>query len=300
MTAPLRAILALLTRLRSWRAARAGDPSIRADERVEELLERAGAARAAGRPDEARRLFEHAARVHHVTGETRAAIHHELGRLEAERGRTAAALAHFKSALRAHRGFVPAALALGDAQEHAGDPREAVRTWERAAEVEPALALLGRLERAFRDQGLPRRMIALYRAAAERAPDNLALAVGLGRVYFELEMLDEAADQFEKIEVRAPDAPIVHAFLGATFERRGESREAFAEYRRALHLARGFDWPHACVACGASTAAWDDRCPGCLRLNTIRPVSVEARPGSAGGARAPGGHGGAAQAIDRP
>ena len=51
-------------------------------------------------------------------------------------------------------------------------------------------------------------MIALYRAASERAPDNLALAVGLGRVYFELEMLDEAADQFEKVEVRAPDMPI--------------------------------------------------------------------------------------------
>lgn len=148
---------------------------------------------------------------------------------------------------------MPAAIALGDAHEASGDLREATRTWERAAEAEPALALLGRLE---------------------RAPDNLALAVGLGRVYFELEMLDEAADQFEKVEVRAPDMPIVHAFLGATFERRGQTREAFDEYRRALRLARGFDWPHECAVCGAAGAAWEDRCSRCLRVNTLQPVSI--------------------------
>ena len=86
-------------------------------------------------------------------------------------------------------------------------------------------------------------------------------------------MLDEAADQFEKVEVRAPDMPIVHAFLAAVFERRGETREAFEEYRRALRLARSFDWPHACSACGAAATAGDERCPRCLRLNTLRPVA---------------------------
>jgi len=263
----LSSLFALLRSLRSmlsWRTS-AGDP------RAGELCDRAAAARAAGRADEARSLFEGALRAHPADGQA-ALIHYELGRLETERGRSAAALAHFKSAWHADRGFVPAAVALGDAQEDAGDLRGAVRTWERAAEAEPALALLGRLERVYRNGDRPRRMIALYRSACERAPDNLAVAVGLGRVYFELEMLDEAAEQFEKIEVRAPDMPIVHAFLGATFERRGETREAFEEYRRALRLARGFDWPHACVACGASGMAWEDRCPRCLRLNTLRPV----------------------------
>ena len=65
-------------------------------------------------------------------------------------------------------------------------------------------------------------MIALYQAAVARAPDDLALALALGRVYFELEMLDEAAEQFEKIEVRVPDLPVIHAYLGAVFERRGQ------------------------------------------------------------------------------
>jgi lipopolysaccharide biosynthesis regulator YciM len=203
-----------------------------------------------------------------------AALHHEMGRADVDRGRPETAIAHFKSALKADRGFVPAALALGDACEATGDHREAVRTWERAVESQPALPLLARLERAYRAEGRPSRMIGLYRAAVDRAPDDLALAVALGRVYFELEMLDEAADQFEKVEVRSPELPVVHAFLGAVFERRGEQREAFEEYRRALRLSGAFDWPQRCAACGATGPAWLERCPQCGRWNTYRPVGA--------------------------
>jgi len=201
-----------------------------------------------------------------------ATIYYELGRAEAARANTAGALVQFKNAARADRFFLPAALALGDAHEATGDHREAVRAWERAAEVVPALPLLARLERAYRQEGRPSRMIALYQAAIERAPDDLALAVALGRVFLELEMLDEAADQLEKVEVRVPGSPVVHALLGAVFERRGQTREAFEEYRRALQLGHAFDWPHQCEACGAGRPMWQDRCAQCQRWNTLRPV----------------------------
>ena len=39
-------------------------------------------------------------------------------------------------------------------------------------------------------------------------------------------MLEEAADELEKVEMRAPDLPIVHAYLATVFERRGDWREA--------------------------------------------------------------------------
>jgi tetratricopeptide (TPR) repeat protein len=114
-------------------------------------------------------------------------------------------------------------------------------------------------------------MISLYEDALARQPDNLAVAFGLGRVYFELAMLDEAAEQFQKLEVQAPDLDSIHAYLAAIFERHGQVREAFEEYRRALRLPEGFDWPHRCAACGATRASWFDRCPSCRRWNTARP-----------------------------
>jgi len=203
-----------------------------------------------------------------------AVIYYELGRAELGRANPGGALSHFKSASRADRFFLPAALALGDAYDMNGDHREAVRTWERAAESLPALPLLARLERAYRQEGRPSRMIALYRSAIDRAPDDLALAVALGRVFFELEMLDEAADQLEKVEVRAPSSAVVHALLGAVFERRGETREAFDEYRRALQLGHAFDWPYRCESCGASAPMWQDRCGQCHRWNSLRPVGA--------------------------
>lgn len=200
--------------------------------------------------------------------------HYEAGRLGLARDDPAAAIVHFRASVRADRQFLPAAIALGDAHAAAGDQREAVRAWERAAEMRPALPVLARLERVYREEGRPTRMIGLYRSATERAPDDLALAAALGRVYFELEMLDEAADVFEKLEVRAPDLAVVHAFLGAVFERRGDTRDALEEYRRALRLGHGFDWPHRCQACGASVPAWRDRCPTCQRWNTLVAASA--------------------------
>ena len=120
--------------------------------------------------------------------------------------------------------------------------------WERAAEgQQPALPVLARIEQLHRAEGRPTRMISLYQNALARQPDNLALAFGLGRVYFELAMLDEAAEQFQKMEVRAPELPLIHAYLGAILERRGQFRDAMEEYRRALRESDRIEWPHRCV-----------------------------------------------------
>ncbi len=200
-----------------------------------------------------------------------AGIHYEVGKRLLADGKPQEASSHFKESLRANRGFLPAHVAMGDASLKAGDQREAIRTWERALEIAPAPVLLRRLEERYRAEGRPSRMIALYQDALARAPQDLGLAFALGRVYFELEMLDEAADQFQKVEVRTPDFAPLHAYLGAIFERHGQGADAFQEYRRALTLTQSFEWPHRCSACGLAHARWQDRCPGCGRWNTSQP-----------------------------
>jgi tetratricopeptide (TPR) repeat protein len=201
-----------------------------------------------------------------------AGLHYEIGRERIEAGDRVGAISHLKDALRAQADFVPAALLLGEVHVKAGEPREALRVWERAAEgPQPTLPVLARIEQLHRAEGRPTRMISLYQDALARQPDNLALAFGLGRVYFELAMLDEAAEQFQKMEVRAPELPLIHAYLGAILERRGQFRDAMEEYRRALRLSDRVEWPHTCAACGAAHPRWVDRCPTCRRWNTSRP-----------------------------
>lgn len=219
------------------------------------------------------RLLQEAPRDRRMAEETvLAGLHYEVARDRLERSDRPAAVTHLKEALRLQPDFVPAALLLGDIHLKAGEPREALRVWERAAEAShAALPLLGRLEQLHRTEGRPTRMISLYQEALARHPDNQALAFGLGRVYFELAMLDEAAEQFQKMEVRAPDLPQIHAYLGAILERRGQFRDAMEEYRRALRLSDSVEWPHRCAGCGAMHSRWIDRCPTCRRWNTFRP-----------------------------
>ena len=200
-----------------------------------------------------------------------AGIQYQLGLGLLAEGQPHAAIARFRDALRTQSDFVPAVISLGEAHMAAGDNREALRVWERAVEAQPALPLLARLEQAYRAEGRPTRMIALYQAASARVPESVPLAFALGRVYFELAMLDEAADQFQKVEVREPDLAGLHAFLGAIFERRGQTAEAFDEYRRALTQRGAFDWPHRCSACATEHGRWTDRCPSCGSWNTSRP-----------------------------
>jgi lipopolysaccharide biosynthesis regulator YciM len=310
MMPPFQTLLSLGRHVGRWLGARPEPPDGASDPEAVDAMRRAREAREAGHGEEARTLYRYvlqrwpqhadalramrdfAIEAHDwdeavaiqqrllsaappgdraVESEWLAVGCYELGRLELVRNNPTAAVSHFKAALRADRDFLPAVLALGDALEAAGDRREAVRTWERAAETRPTLPLLMRLERVYRREDRPSRMIGLYRDASQRVPDDLGLAAALGRVYFELEMLDEAAEQFEKLEMRAPELPVVHAFLGAVFERRGQLRDAFEEYRRALRLGHGFDWPHRCQACDASAPTWQDRCPQCRRWNSLRP-----------------------------
>lgn len=219
------------------------------------------------------RLVQTAPREERAGEETiLAGLHYELGRERLEKNDRAGAIAHLKEALRVQPDFVPAGIVLGDAHLKAGELREALRVWERAAETSPAaLPVLARIEQLHRGEGRPTRMISLYQDALARQPENLALAFGLGRVYFELAMLDEAAEQFQKMEVRVPDLPLIHAYLGAILERRGQFRDAMEEYRRALRLSDSVEWPHRCAGCGAAHSRWVDRCPSCRRWNTSRP-----------------------------
>jgi lipopolysaccharide biosynthesis regulator YciM len=283
--------------------------ALRAEERVETLLAAARDYETLGRADDAVRMYERVlardrdhlvalrglrdvAAEHQRWGEAVSAqerlvrvaprdertaedawlagAQYEMGRALLAGGDVQGAASRFRDALRTRPDFQPAAVALGDAHVMAGDTREALRVWERALEKQPTAPLLSRLEHIYRRDGRPAKLLSIYRETEARCTENLEVAFGLGRVYFELAMLDEAAEQFQKLEVRAPDLPGIHAYLGAIFERHGQAREAFEAYRRALRFPEGFEWRHRCVACGATQPSWFDRCPSCRCWNTSR------------------------------
>lgn len=206
-----------------------------------------------------------------------AALHHETGKARLAEGKTAEAFRAFREALKVDRGFVPASLALAEASFSLGDEREALRTLERGIELHPALPLIRRLEAHYREAGRPSRMIQLYQNALARSPGDVALNFHLARVYYQLGMLDEAADQFQKVEVQAPALPAVHGYLALIAAERGEPGAMLAEARRALEEAGALALPFRCQACQAVEAGWADRCPACGRWNVLASAPAAAR-----------------------
>src|SRR5207253_1725609 len=128
--------------------------------------------------------------------------------------------------------------------------------------------------------GVEERLIGIV-AGAERSAETTWLAT----IHYELGRADtrggrpaSAIGHFKNALKAEPGFVPAALALGDALEAGGhaqeaiETREAFAEYRRALRLGDAFDWPHACTACGAPSPAWQDRCPRCRRWNTVRPA----------------------------
>src|SRR5207249_1483325 len=186
-------------------------------------------------------------------------------------GRNDEAATHFGQVLQRRRDHLGALRGLRDLAAEAGRWREALDAQQRV------LGAVGSTERSPETEWLAAIYYELGRAEVARSNAGGALAhfksaARADRFFLPAALpLDEAADQFEKVEVQAPGSAAVHALLGAVFERCGETREACEEYRRALQLGHAFDWPYRCEACGASAPMWQDRCAQCRRWNALRP-----------------------------
>jgi tetratricopeptide (TPR) repeat protein len=108
----------------------------------------------------------------------------------------------------------------------------------------------------------------MYHKALETHPDDPLLAFLLGMLYFRLEMIDEALNEFKKLESAVPEASPVHLFLASIHERRGETDLAFQEYGRAFEQEKFSFFGYRCDYCKQVASEWAGTCPGCGRRNT--------------------------------
>ncbi len=91
----------------------------------------------------------------------------------------------------------------------------------------------------------------------------------LGKLYFRLEMLDDAFAVLSSLEGRASYAPTLHYLLGRIHERRGNARHAAAEYRKVIKETDLVQVEYTCRACGETCVEWQDRCPACGEWNSV-------------------------------
>jgi lipopolysaccharide biosynthesis regulator YciM len=196
-------------------------------------------------------------------------IRFEIAAERLNEGKTREAMAILRRLLKENDQFIPAHLKLGEALLAAGQEAEAIETWYSGFECTGSPILLNALEEHYLGREQPLAAIeALKRCVAQARKDTLPRFY-LGKLYFRLEMLDDAMSVLASLEGLATYAPTLHYLLGRIHERRGNFGVATREYRKVIKEMDLVQLEYSCHACGETTMEWTHRCTSCGEWNTV-------------------------------
>jgi len=158
-----------------------------------------------------------------------------------------------------------------------GKVKDAVNRWRDGYGHTHDPLFLHLLEAYYMEQEDPDAAISLYLNAIKDAPARADLQFYLGKLYFRLEMLDNAYDTFRDLVDAGTSFPALHQLFGEVKYRRGECDESFQELQRALPYAHPATLPYHCAECGEETGTWSAQCPSCQTWCSLRlPVETTA------------------------
>lgn len=194
---------------------------------------------------------------------------YEFGRSLLEAGDMERAKKIFRGVIKLDKDFIPAYLGLGEVFFEENKVKEAAELWEKAYKMTLSLLLLHRLEDLYLRQGEPGKAIELYKQAVTWRPQDISLKFFLGKLFYRLEMVDEAFDILSSVDWGDKEFPDVHKLLGNIYLRRGSLGLAASEFKKALGFKKQIIIPYVCANCELRTAAWSGRCPNCGKWNTF-------------------------------
>src|SRR3989304_4917172 len=204
-------------------------------------------------------------------------LRYEFARVLFNRGDRGKSKKLLKGIIRADKDFIPAYVTLGDIFVEEGDGGEAADLWEKGYYMNYSEILLHKLEDFYLQLGEPEKIIWIYKKAISLNPQNPALKFYLGKLYYRLEMLDEAFDILAGLEGVENTMPDLYKLLGIIYWRKNELEKALAEFKRALGLRKRVVVPYFCPLCDFHTYEWNGRCPRCGSWNsfTVSPLYLK-------------------------
>jgi tetratricopeptide (TPR) repeat protein len=201
-------------------------------------------------------------------------IKYELGRSYSEKGLGDRARRYLKGAIKLDRSFLPAYIGLGGTLLDEGKPQNAAELLEKAFGITRNIILLHRLEELYLELDEPEQIIRIYQEAIQRDPGNKVLRFYLGKLYYRLEMVEDAFDTLAELESSEERFPDLHKILGNLYLRRGQLGLAVDEFKKALNLKKLVVVPYYCPLCDYHTTEWSGRCQRCGQWNTFLATPI--------------------------
>jgi lipopolysaccharide biosynthesis regulator YciM len=195
-------------------------------------------------------------------------ITYEVGRQLLERGHPDKARRYFRGAIKRDKSFLPAYVGLGEILISEGKSRNAAEILEKVYIKTGNIILLHRLEELWLDLGEPGEIIRIYQDAVQRDPQNPVLKFYLGKLYYRLEMIDEAFDLLSSLEGPQDQMADYHKIMANLHLRKQQMDYAVQELKRALGFKKRVVVPYLCNRCQRESSEWAGRCRHCGTWNS--------------------------------
>ena len=195
-------------------------------------------------------------------------LQYEKGVALLREGETAEANRLFHALLEEEPNFVPASIMLGEALLLKDRAEAAADEWQRGYEQTGSPTFLQRLEDHYIEVGDPSKAIQRLHALAGKERSVMPRFF-LGRLYYRLEMHDEAAKVLAEVDEPFDRSPTYHLLLARIAERRGDHDGATEHYHRCVKEAGLTVADYRCTVCAEKTDDWSGRCSGCGAWNSI-------------------------------
>ncbi len=187
---------------------------------------------------------------------------------------------YFSEAIKFDKEFLPAYMGLADIHTQEGRHDLAVRLLIKAYETTSNLILLHRIEDLCLEMGEPEKILHLYRENILKNSDHVALKFYLGKLYFRLEMVDDAYETLCEIEPQIEYFPDLYKILANLYVRRGDLAMAVDAFKKSLKLKKHVLVSYYCSKCDYHTVEWAGKCDRCAQWNSYQanPIMVERTP----------------------
>lgn len=207
---------------------------------------------------------------------------YEYGRQSLENNEIEKADKAFKTVIKMDNTFIPAHLGIAQVMLSERDTEGAINYLEKLYEQTKSIIFLVRLEDLLISVGEPSRLLRIYRTATTieaqtqggiqnnqtNVYDDIMLKFFMAKLYYRLEMLDDALSIIDRIDTGAYFENEIRRLKGGIFIKRGQYEGAVKEFSKILNLKKAILIPYTCMNCGFESNEWTGRCPSCREWNT--------------------------------
>ena len=175
----------------------------------------------------------------------------------------------FQQVIKDDASFVPAYLALGRCMILQDQEPQGLEIWLEGFRTTGEGSLLQEIEDYFIQCGRPEEGLAVLQRVAATSAHQTTAKFFLGKMYYRLEILDEALVLFQEVRAQVVYSPILFFFMAKIHGRRGRTEQALNEYRQLLRNLGVLKLRYECNVCGRRTQDYQDRCETCGSWNSV-------------------------------